>query len=78
MCCLGWAVDESAKRRGLLEDIRMNCELAVSAVFDWLRKSLRWVTRMPQKGVPEGRPKRIIHSHVLPVTISSCLPHLLF
>ena len=45
--CTGWAADESTKRRGFLEDIRLGCELGVSAVFDAVRYIVRRILALP-------------------------------
>ena len=46
----GWAVSEQTKKRGLLEDIRLNCEVIVTASFDNMRWLVRRVLLMPQPG----------------------------
>ena len=37
----GWAVAESSKKRGLLEDFRLQCEVGLSVTFE----TLRWLLR---------------------------------
>lgn len=45
----GWAVSEGGRRRGFAEDMRLNCELAVTAVFDTVRWLMRRTLRVPQE-----------------------------
>lgn len=45
----GWAVDEKAKRRGFMEDIRVGCELAVTSVFEAVRVVVRRVLALPNR-----------------------------
>lgn len=66
----GWAVSEGGRRRGFAEELRLNCELAVTAVFDTVRWLVRRTLRVPQErgspalrglvaGMPEG--KHLLH-----------------
>ena len=43
----GWAVAETSKKRGLVEDIRLQCELGLSVVFEALRWLLRKALLLP-------------------------------
>lgn len=43
----GWAVFEQAKKRGLVEDVRLNCEVMVTASFDNARWLIRRLLLMP-------------------------------
>ena len=43
----GWAVAETSKKRGLLEDFRLQCELGLSVAFETLRWLLRKALLLP-------------------------------
>jgi hypothetical protein len=45
----GWGVASSYKRTGLLEDLRVNLELMVTAGFEWCRTALRAVALLPRR-----------------------------
>ncbi|KAK9810435.1 hypothetical protein WJX72_010667 [[Myrmecia] bisecta] len=50
----GWAVSEGAQKRGLVEDVRLACELAVTAGFDSIRWLIRKLLLMPQHRTSTG------------------------
>ncbi|KAK9810060.1 hypothetical protein WJX72_004140 [[Myrmecia] bisecta] len=52
----GWAVSEGAQQRGVMEDVRLGCELAVTAGFDSIRWLIRKLLLMPQGQQPH-RPR---------------------
>jgi hypothetical protein len=45
--CAGWAISEVAKKRGLVEDLRLGLEVVVGVVFDGLRWMVRRAVFMP-------------------------------
>ena len=52
-CATGWAVSEGGRRRGFAEELRLNFELGVTAVFDTVRWLVRRTLRVPQdRGSP--------------------------
>ena len=55
--CAGWAVDEKAKRRGFMEDIRVGCELAVTSVFEAVRVIVRRVLALPSQSAWSPTPR---------------------
>ena len=45
----GWAVSEGGRRRGFAEELRLQFELGVTAVFDTVRWLVRRTLRVPQE-----------------------------
>ena len=43
----GWAVAETSKKRGLLEDFRLQCEVGLSVAFESLRWAMRKALLLP-------------------------------
>lgn len=63
---------ESAKR-GLVEEVRMYIEIAITRFFDLIRRVVRKVFFLPPKGSTEGmaRPNLTRHN-TAPSPVSSC------
>lgn len=50
-------MDEKAKRRGFMEDIRVGCELAVTSVFEAVRVIVRRVLALPSQSAWSPTPR---------------------
>ena len=50
----GWNVDETSKKRGLLEDFRLQCEVGLTVAFERMRWLLHKALWLPSPSAERG------------------------